>query len=168
MQFIDQSAAYNRKSISLADAVKAGRANLTLGPDAEKLGVCFRPELAVATAFDRSINTRLKFADLSTPDKLDLMIDELLPGFFHADILPRTGRDNWRVRFVVDGTVRRTLEIDANGVRATKEEPDQSTDIEVETDAVTLMAILRSVIAEYHTNKPRKVLNAKVAGLNTA
>jgi hypothetical protein len=68
----------------------------------------------------------------------------------------------------VDGTARRTLEIDANGVRATKDDPNQSPDIEVETDVVTLMAMLRSVIAEYHTNKPMKVLNAKVAGLNTA
>lgn len=168
MQFIDQSAAYNRKSISLSEAIKAGRANLMLGPDAEKLAVCFRPELGVATAFDRAINGRLKFADLSTPAKLDLMIDELLPGFFHADMLAETGRDNWCVRFVVDGTVRRTLAMDANGVRATRDDPDQSPDIEIETDVVTLMAMLRSVIAQYHTNKPKKVLNAKVAGLNTA
>ncbi len=163
MQFIDQSATYNRKSISLADAIKTGRANLFVAPGAEQLAKCFRPELSVAKGFDKSIDPRVKFADLSTPAKLDLMIDELLPGFFHPDLLAQTGRDTWQVRFVVDGDVQRDLHIDRDGIRAG--DPDRDPEIEVETDIVTLMAMLRAVIADYHTSNP-KVRNAKVAGLN--
>ncbi|WP_233270466.1 hypothetical protein [Chachezhania sediminis] len=37
----------------------------------------------MAAAFDRSIHARLDFDSLSTPEKCDLLIDELLPGFVH-------------------------------------------------------------------------------------
>jgi hypothetical protein len=69
------------------------------------------------------------------------------------------------VRFVVDGDVHRTLQIDKDGIRASDPDPDSGPDIEIETDIVTLMAMLRSIIADYHTNNPA-VRNAKVAGLN--
>ncbi len=154
MQFIDQAPAYSQKSISLDKAIQLGRAKLTAEPGAEKLVLCLRPELAVANAFDRSINARLKFAELSTPDKLDLLIDELLPGFYHAELLPRTGRETWVVRFAIDGNVQRTLTMDGDGMRAIENDPDQTPDVELETDIITLMAMLRSVIAEFHLKTP--------------
>jgi len=91
MQFIDQAAAYSKKSISLEQAIQSGRAKLVLQPGAEKLALCFRPELEIANAFDARIDARLRFFDLSTPAKLDLLIDELLPEFFHLDLLPGLG-----------------------------------------------------------------------------
>ena len=154
MQFIDQSAAYSKKSISLANAVDAGRAKVEMQPGAEKLALCFRPELQVANAFDADINERLRFFELSTPEKLDLMIDELLPGFFHADLLPLTGGDRWSAHFVVDGDVHRTLIMDADGIRATEPAPDDISAFELETDIMTLLAILRATIADYHLNGP--------------
>ena len=154
MQFIDQSAAYSQKSISLERAIESGRVKMILQPGAEKLALCFRPELDVANAFDSAIDARLRFFELSTPEKLDLMIDELLPGFFHADLLPLTGRSSWSVLFVVDGDVHRTLTMDANGICATNPEQSESPAIELETDIMTLLALLRSVIADYHLNAP--------------
>ncbi|MGR3660736.1 MAG: hypothetical protein ACU0CA_06035 [Paracoccaceae bacterium] len=153
MQFIDQAAAYTRKSISLEQALSSGRAKLTADPDWEKLAVCFRPELELANAFDRDIDARLSFKDLSTPAKLDLLIDELLPEFFHADLLALSGRDNWIVRFVVDGGIVRTLKIDSEGVHPVDGQ-DWIATFELETDIMTLFAILRSVIADFHLNMP--------------
>jgi len=154
MQFIDQSAAYSKKSISLADAVAVGRAKMELQPGADKLALCLRPELGVANAFDAGINERLRFFDLTTPEKLDLMIDELLPGFFHANLLPLTGAESWSVHFVVDGDVHRTLIMDADGIRATEPGPDDIPAFELETDIMTLLAILRATIADFHLNAP--------------
>lgn len=165
MQFIDQAAAYSQKSISLTKAVDAGRAKLSAAPDAEKLALCFRPALKVASAFDTSIDARLKFFELSTLAKLDLLIEELLPGFFHADLLPLTGRDSWTVRFVIDADVHRTLFMDATGIRAIEDGQDTDPAIELETDVMTLLAILRSVIAEYHLKTPA-VTNPSIAELN--
>lgn len=165
MQFIDQAPAYSRKSISLARAVETGRAKLTVQPDAENLAHCFKPELKIANAFDAGIDARLKFFELSTPAKLDLLIDELLPGFFHADLLPLTGRDSWVVHFLVDGNVNRTLMVDADGIRAIEHDPDADPAIELETDIMTLLALLRSVIADYHLKNPA-VTNASIADLS--
>ncbi|MGD9865379.1 MAG: hypothetical protein AB7S99_19420 [Pseudodonghicola sp.] len=155
MRFIDQPPAYNRKSLPLETAIALGRADLFMAEGSDRLAVCFRPRLEVANAFDRAIDARLKFNDLSTPEKLDLMIAELLPGFYHPEFLPLTGRTFWAVRFVVDGTVRRTLAMDAGGIRAI-DDPRDGQDvvpaIELETDIMTLMAILRSFIAEFHRN----------------
>ncbi|WP_424986608.1 hypothetical protein [Microbulbifer sp. S227A] len=152
MQFIDQASGYAVKSMSLDKAIAAGRATIRVEPDGARVAACFRPALDAATAFDRDINDRVKFNTLSTPDKLDLMIEELLPRFFHAENLAKTGRDQWHVAFLVDGRVRRALLIDADGVRAV-DEPQIPPAVEIETDIMTLMAILRSVIADYHTRK---------------
>jgi len=154
MQFIDQSATYSKKSITLATALDSGRAKVTADPDAHKLNLCFRPELEVATAFDAAIDARLRFFDLPTPQKLDLFIDELLPGFYHADLLPLTGRESWTAHFVIDSNVRRTLIIDADGIRAIDPDPDLTPDFELETDIMTLLALLRAVIADFHLNAP--------------
>lgn len=161
MQFIDQAPAYKTKSISLAQAIKSGRAKLTAEDGSEKLLASFRPELTVATAFDSQIDGRLRFNDLSTAEKLDLLIADLLPGFFHAELLPDTGRDNWAARFIIDGTVSRTVQIDADGVRSTQA-ADITPAFELETDIMTLMAILRSVIAEFHLQR----LDLQKLGLN--
>lgn len=152
MQFIDQASGYAVKSMSLSKAVAAGRATLEMEPDGARVAACFRPALDAANAFDQEINERVKFNALTTPEKLDLMIAELLPRFFYADNFAKTGRDNWHVAFLVDGRVRRSLLIDADGVRAV-EDPTMPPAVEIETDIMTLMAILRSVIADYHTNK---------------
>ena len=152
MQFIDQAPAYRHKSISLKKAVEMGRAKVSVAPECQQLGHCLRPELTVATGFDKRIDKKVKFNDLPTPEKLDLMITELLPDFYHADQLPQTGREAWVARFLVDGDVERILQMDATGlhvVDVVEGEPD----FELETDIMTLMAILRSVIAEYHHNK---------------
>lgn len=165
MQFIDQSAAYNKKSISLPRAIELGRAKVTAGPDTGKIARCFRADLKVATDFDRAIDARLRFFDLSTPAKMDLMIDELLPGFYHPDLLAKTGRDRWTVRFVIDGDVDRCLTIDATGLGLATPEHARTPDAEIETDIMTLMAILRSLIAEHHLNTP-DVTAASVTNLS--
>lgn len=152
MQFIDQSPAYSVKSLSLQKAVAAGRARLTVAEGGAAVARCFRPALAEANAFDRDINERLDFKTLPTPEKLDLLIDELLPRFFRADKLAQSGRDRWIVDFLIDGSARRTLMIDANGVRGVAR-PDLPAAVELETDIMTLMAILRWVIASYHMKK---------------
>ncbi len=152
MQFIDQASGYAVKSMSLNKAIAAGRATVQAEPDGARVAACFRPALDAATAFDRDINDRLRFNALSTPEKLDLMIAELLPRFFHAENLAKSGRDTWHVAFLIDGRVRRSLLIDAEGVRAV-EKPPIPPAVEIETDIMTLMAILRSVIADYHTKK---------------
>lgn len=152
MQFIDQAQAYTAKSLSLEEAIRSGRAKLTSAPGSEKMLACFRPDLDVATAFDRNIDPRFRFNDLSTSAKLDLMIDELLPGFFHADLLPTTGRQVWNARFVIDGNVTRDLQIDPYGLHVL-DSIDEEPSFELETDVMTLMAILRSIIADFHTKK---------------
>jgi len=152
MQFIDQAPAYSVKSMSLASAVTAGRAKLTVDPGGARVAACFRPELDAANEFDRDINDRLSFNALSTPEKLDLMIAELLPRFFRADKLALTGRDRWVVSFLIDGSVSRYIECDADGVRPVSD-PDQPPAVELETDIMTLMAILRWIIAEFHLKK---------------
>ena len=159
MQFIDQSPAYRAKSVTLDQAVATGRASLKLTPGCEKLGICFRPELEIANAFDRRIHERVKFNDLATGDKLDLMIDELLPDFYHPENLPLTGREVWTVRFVVDGSVERILRMDAEGLRRI-ERAEPAPAIELETDIVTLMAILRAAIAEFHQNRKDRAVPA--------
>jgi len=63
MQFIDQSATYSKKSITLTTAIETERAKVTADPDAHKLNICFRPELEVANAFDAAIDARLRFFD---------------------------------------------------------------------------------------------------------
>ncbi|WP_316774124.1 hypothetical protein [Sedimentitalea todarodis] len=138
--------------MSLNTAIVAGRATLQMEPDGARIAACFRPTLEAANSFDREINERLKFNALTTPEKLDLMIAELLPRFFYADNFAKTGRDIWHVAFLVDGRHRRSLLIDADGVRAV-DDPTIPPAVEIETDIMTLMAILRSVIAEYHTKK---------------
>ncbi len=152
MQFIDQAQAYRAKSLSLDKAIAAGRASLTVEPGGQKVAACFRPELSEASAFDREINERVTFNDLPTGEKLDLMIAELLPRFFRPDRLAATGRDKWHVSFLIDGNIRRSLIIDASGVRA-EDDTDLPPAVEIETDIMTLMAILRSVIADFHLNK---------------
>lgn len=154
MQFIDQSTTYSKKSITLATALETGRAKLTADPDAHKLNICFRPELEVANAFDTAIDARLRFFDLTTPQKLDLFIDELLPGFFHPDLLPLTGRDSWTAHFVVDANIHRTLIMDKDGIRSIDPAPGLTPDLEMETDIMTLLALLRAVIADFHLNAP--------------
>lgn len=166
MQFIDQAAAYSKKSVSVEQAVQSGRAKLRLDADTDKLAQCFRPELEIANAFDAGIDERLRFFELSTPDKLDLLIDELLPGFYHADLLPATGRDSWIVRFLVDGDVHRTLLIDADGIHRVEEDHDQDAAMELETDIMTLLAMLRSIIADYHLKTPA-VTNPSIAAFRT-
>lgn len=151
MQFIDQAPAYTAKSMSLAKAIENGRAMVALEPGGEKVAACFQPRLDAANEFDREINNRVNFNALPTPEKLDLMIDELLPRFFCADKFAKTGRDRWIVSFLIDGSVLRSLEIDADGVRAI-ENPNLPPAFALETDIMTLMAILRSVIADYHRN----------------
>ncbi|MHA6262360.1 hypothetical protein ACXYMO_04090 [Arenibacterium sp. CAU 1754] len=153
MQFIDQSSAYNRKSISLQQAIATERATLNADPDADKLVICFRPELKIAIAFDHDIDERVNFNDLPTPDKLDLLIDDLLPKFFHPDLLRLSGREEWYVRFLVDGSVERTLHLDDRGLHDVSG-TDVTPAIELETDVVTLLAILRAVIADFHLRRP--------------
>lgn len=153
MQFIDQSSAYNRKSISLHEAIAAERATLSADDDADQLAICFRPELKTAIAFDHQIDERVNFNELPTPEKLDLLIDELLPKFFHPDLLPLTGRDDWHVRFLIDGSVERVLHMDDRGLHNVTGS-DATPAIDLETDVVTLMAILRSIIADFHLHKP--------------
>lgn len=153
MQFIDQSPAYRRKAITLKQAVADGRAALTAPEDAAALALCFRPELKIANAFDRSIDKRVKFNDLPTGDKLDLMIAELLPKIFHGELIAGTGRESWRVRFLVDGDVERILHMDADGI-APAPADGRKPDVEIETDVITLMAILRAVIADFYRNPP--------------
>lgn len=153
MQFIDQSAAYTRKSITLDKALASGRAKMATKPGAERLAMCFRPELKVAISFDLDIEDRLVFNDLSTPDKLDLLIDELLPRFFHPDILVLTGKSVWYARFIVDGNVERLLRMDDRGLHDATGQKVPA-DVEIETDIVTLLALLRAAIAEYHMRRP--------------
>lgn len=157
MQFIDQAPAYRAKAVSPDAAIASGRARLDAVPGAERLAVCFRPELEIATAFDRSIHARLKFDVLPTDRKLDLMIDELLPGFFHPEALPMTGRARWVLRFVVDGTVTRTLQVDESGIRRI-DGGDAPPDMLLETDIVTLMAMLRFCIADHHRSRKDRAL----------
>jgi len=154
VQFIDQAPAYSQKSISLTKAIEGGRAKVNAVSGSEKLMQCFRPELEIANAFDRAIDARLRFFDLPTPDKLDLLIHELLPNFYHPEFLPLTGRDTWVVHFVVDGDVHRTLIMDADGIRPLESRPDEVPTIELETDVVTLLALLRSTIADFHLKTP--------------
>ena len=151
MQFIDQSPAYSQKAMSLDRAIGSGRAVLRMSAECEALAVCFRPALEKASAFDRDINTRCVFNDLSTPEKLDLMIAELLPRFYHPELLPLTGRDTWTLRFLVDGKVSRVLQVDADGLRLSGD-ATATPDFELETDIMTLMAILRATIAQFHLN----------------
>lgn len=152
MQFIDQSAAYSAKSMSLDKAIRAGRAQLSIAPGGAGAVTCFRPALQDATAFDSDINKRLDFNRLPTPEKLDLMIAELLPRFFRADKVAQSGRDSWLAAFLIDGRVERYVLVDKDGVHSV--EPSERTpDFELETDIITLMAILRSVIADFHTKK---------------
>ncbi len=153
MQFIDQSAAYNRKSITLQKAISAGRAKMSSKPGIERLAMCFRPELKVAISFDLDIEDRLVFDELSTPDKLDLMIDELLPRFFHPDILVLTGKTVWYAKFVVDGSVERLLRMDDRGLHNVTGQSIPA-DVEIETDIMTLLAMLRAAIAQYHVLRP--------------
>ena len=153
MQFIDQSAAYNRKSITLEKAIATGRARVTSAPGAEALMVAFRPELRLAIAFDLDIDERVTFNDLPTAEKIDLLIDELLPRFFHPDLLVLTGRDVWHVRFVIDGSHRRTLRLDDRGLHDVSRD-DPPAEVELETDILTLMALLRAQIAEFHHTRP--------------
>ncbi|MDK3072589.1 hypothetical protein QO034_05660 [Sedimentitalea sp. JM2-8] len=152
MQFIDQSPAYAVKSMSLDKAIGSGRARTSVAPGGARALSCFRPELKAATAFDREINDRLDFNALPTPEKLDLLIDDLLPRFFQADKLAQSGRDRWLVSFLIDGRYERNLLIDAGGVHRVTD-PDMPADISLETDIMTLMAILRSVIADVHLKK---------------
>ena len=155
MQFIDQSAAYSRKSITLEDALASGRARISTKDGSEKLAVCFRPELKVAISFDLDIDERVDFNALSTPDKMDLMIDDLIPNFFHPDLLPLTGKDVWYIRFIIDGTVVRTLRFDDHGMHNVSQALlDADPDVEVETDIVTLLALLRAEIAKFHHLRP--------------
>jgi len=77
-----------------------------------------------------------------------------LPGFFHANLLPLTGRDSWTAHFVVDGNVHRTLIMDAKGIRSIDPAPDNTPDFELETDIMTLLALLRAAIADFHLNAP--------------
>jgi hypothetical protein len=154
VQFIDQAPAYSQKSISLTRAIDLGRAKINAEAGSENLMACFRPELKIATAFDTAVDARMRFFDLPTPDKLDLMINELLPGFYHPELLPLTGRDSWVVRFVVDGDVHRTLIMDADGIRTLEIGQDPVPAIELETDIMTLLALLRSTIADFHLNTP--------------
>lgn len=155
MRFIDQTPAYSRKSLPLETAIALGRTDLFMAEDSNRLAVCFRPRLKVANAFDRAIDARVTFNDVTIPEKLDLMIAGLLPGFYHPEFLPLTGRTFWAVRFVVDGAVRRTLAMDAEGIRAI-DGPVNGQDVvpalELETDIMTLMAILRAFIAAFHRN----------------
>lgn len=153
MQFIDQSAAYTRKSITLDKALAAGRLKMTTTPGVERLATCFRPELKVAISFDLDIDERLDFNALSTADKLDLMIDELLPRFFHPDILVLTGKAVWYARFIVDGTVERLIRMDDGGLHDATGQKMRA-DVEFETDVMTLLALLRSEIAQYHHLRP--------------
>ena len=153
MQFIDQSAAYNRKSITLDKALSAGRIKMSTTPGVERLAMCFRPELKVAISFDLDIDERLDFNALSTADKLDLMIDELLPRFFHPDILVLTGKTVWYARFVVDGTVDRMIRMDDVGLHDVTGQ-NVHPDVEFETDIMTLLALLRSEIAQFHHLRP--------------
>ncbi|MCB1342311.1 MAG: hypothetical protein KDK24_14835 [Pseudooceanicola sp.] len=154
MQFIDQAPAYKRKSITFAKAVAQGRARVKAETDADRLAVCFRPDLKTAIAFDMDIEDRLDFNALSTSEKADLLIDELLPKFCHPDLLPLTGRSAWHVRFVIDGTVERTLRFDDRGLHDVSHE-DAWPEIEIETDILTLLAMLRAEIARFHMTKPR-------------
>jgi len=153
MQFIDQAPDYKQKSITLNKAIGLGRAKLVAPQGSEKLLICFRPELDKANAFDRSISKRLAFNELSTPEKLDLLIKELLPTFYHPEFLPLTGQDTWVVHFLVDGSVHRTLQLDAEGIHTISSQ-DCDPALELETDIMTLMAILRSTIANFHLNPP--------------
>ena len=153
MQFIDQSADYRKKSVTLGAAVKDGRAQVVAPEGAETLALCFRPELRLANEFDRSINERVTFNDLPTDEKLDLMTAELLPKIYHPALLKQTGKDSWRVRFLVDGSVERVLHMDGDGVGHAPAD-ERAPDVEIETDVVTLMAMLRAAIADFFHNPP--------------
>ena len=154
MQFIDQSSAYTRKSLPFTKAVAANRAKVIAEAGSDKLAICFRPELKTALAFDLDVEDRFDFNALPTAQKVDLLIDELLPRFFHPDLVVLTGRSVWHVRFVVDGTVERTLRLDDMGVHDVSHEPDIWPEIEIETDILTLLAMLRAEIARFHMTKP--------------
>lgn len=153
MQFIDHAARFNRKSITLERALAEDRIKIAYQPGAEDLAQCFRPELKIAIAFDLEIEDRLKFNALPTGDKLDLLIDELLPRFFHPDLLILTDRPVWYIRFVVDGKFVRVLRLDEFGLHVDSRELD-SPDVDIDTDIVTLLALLRALIAEFHYTKP--------------
>lgn len=166
MQFIDQSAAYTRKSITLDHALTTGRARIGAHNGSDKLAICFRPELKVAIAFDLDIDDRVDFNALPTTEKMDLMIDDLIPNFFHPDLLPLSGQDVWYVRFIIDGTVVRTLRFDDHSAyNVSHALLDAEPDIELETDIVTLLALLRAEIARFHhTRPPYPELPASVRG----
>ena len=149
MQFIDQSAAYRSKAISLQQAISSGRAQYRADTDAEGFGKCFRPDLEKATGFDKDIDGQVKFNGLTTPEKLDLMIEKLLPLFFVPGNLGASGRDSWDVHFLIDGASTRRLRFDDDGVRAV-EDSNEPAAVALETDMATLMALLRWVIAQYH------------------
>ena len=149
MQFIDQSRAYARKAVTLDQALLEGRARLRAAPGSEAVLEASRPDRQVALAFDRAIHDRVDFDALSTPEKCDLMIGELLPGFFRPEDLDKTGRTLWRLSFTVDGFVTRHLELSAAGI-AVVPSGTRAADIEIETDIVTLMAMLRAFIAQHH------------------
>ena len=112
---------------------------------------------------DRKVNTASLAASVNIPRarmrKLlagtePMLVDELLPKFFHPDLVVLTGRSVWHVRFVVDGTVERTLRLDDMGVHDVSHEPDIWPEIEIETDILTLLAMLRAEIARFHMTKP--------------
>ena len=153
MQFIDHATPYNRKSITLGRALEDERARLIAVPDADRLMICFRPDLKQAMAFDRDIDERLEFKALSTAEKLDLMIEELLPLFFHPDLLVLTGREIWHARLIVDGSVERLLRMDDRGLHDATGSV-VAAEIELETDAITLLALLRAEIAKFHHTRP--------------
>jgi hypothetical protein len=153
MQFIDHASSYNKKSITLDRALAENRIRLDFEPGAEKLAQCFRPELKIAIAFDLEIEDRVKFNALPTNEKLDLLIDELLPRFFHPGLLLLTDRPVWHVRFVVDGQHVRVLRLDAFGLHLVPDDMN-SADVEIDTDIVTLLALLRALIAEFHYTRP--------------
>ena len=106
MQFIDQAARYNRKVVSVQQALREWRVSILAERGAEKLMDCFLPVLEVANAFDRSIAARMNFNALTTPEKLDLLIEELFPRFYVSEKLAQTGRDRWLVGMTIDGVHR--------------------------------------------------------------
>ncbi|MCF6231688.1 MAG: hypothetical protein L3J36_01085 [Rhodobacteraceae bacterium] len=46
------------------------------------------PDLEIANAFDARVDARLKFNNLTTSAKLDLLINDLLPDFFTPECCP--------------------------------------------------------------------------------
>ena len=66
MQFIDQSDRYDRKALSVRQALREFRARVGAGAGAGKLMDSFTPELEAANAFDRSIAARMNFNALPT------------------------------------------------------------------------------------------------------